>query len=160
MTIRNPGRVFQSVFGALIGASVRQGAVGSTVWRNLLAAGLPDGSGRSIRNMPNSAACGAITESPNEAVRSFAHRRNHAKAEEALMRTPPSLPKDFSVNVVAAKLATADAKAAGRSLLTETEAKHVLAAMASASRAPKSRGIPPKFEPLPSACCSTRMRSR
>jgi acetyltransferase len=66
--------------------------------------------------------------SPHDAVRSFVHLRNHAKALEALMRTPPSLPKDFSVDADAARRAMADAEAAGRNLLSEAEAKHVLAA--------------------------------
>jgi acetyltransferase len=70
----------------------------------------------------------ATYESPGDAVRSFAHRRKHAKALAALMRTPPSLPENFTVDPQAAKQAMAQAEAAGRGLLTEPEAKHVLAA--------------------------------
>src|SRR5262249_23144339 len=70
----------------------------------------------------------ATYESPNDAVRSFAYRSNHAKALEALMRTPPSLPQDFAVDATAARQAMAGAQQAGRALLTEPEAKHVLAA--------------------------------
>ena len=70
----------------------------------------------------------ATYDSPQDAVRSFTHRRNHAKAVDALMRTPPSLPRDFAVDTGAARRAMAEAEAAKRSLLTEAEAKHVLAA--------------------------------
>ena len=70
----------------------------------------------------------ATYDSPHDAVRSFAYRRNHAKALEALMRTPPSLPRDFAVDASAARRAMAGAEAAKRGLLTEAEAKHVLAA--------------------------------
>src|SRR3990172_8691834 len=44
------------------------------------------------------------------------------------MRTPPSLPRDFTVDADAARRAMADAEAAKRCMLTEAEAKHVLAA--------------------------------
>jgi acetyltransferase len=70
----------------------------------------------------------ATYESPDDAVRSFAHRRNHAKACKALMRTPPSIPKDFAVDTDAARQAMAEARAAKRDLLTESEAKRVLTA--------------------------------
>lgn len=70
----------------------------------------------------------ATYESPHDAVRSFAHRRNHAKALDALMRSPPSLPQDFSVDTQAARRAMAEAQAAGRTVLSEPEAKAVLAA--------------------------------
>jgi acetyltransferase len=70
----------------------------------------------------------ATYDSPGDAVRSFAYRRNHAKALDALMRTPPSLPKDFTVDAGAARRAMAEAEAGKRGLLTEPEAKHVLAA--------------------------------
>jgi acetyltransferase len=70
----------------------------------------------------------ATYDSPGDAVRSFAHRRNHAKALAALMRTPPSLPENFTVDPQGARAAMAQAEAAGRNVLTEPEAKHVLAA--------------------------------
>ena len=70
----------------------------------------------------------ATYELPRDAVRSFAYRRNHAKALEALMRTPPSLPQDFTVDVDRARAAMAAARDTRRDVLTEPEAKHVLAA--------------------------------
>ncbi len=70
----------------------------------------------------------ASYKSPQDAVRSFAHRRAHAKAHEAMMRTPPSLPQHFTVENEAAKRAMAAAREARHVLLTEPEAKHVLAA--------------------------------
>lgn len=70
----------------------------------------------------------ATYESPHDAARSFSHRCNYARALGALMRTPPSLPEDFSVDTLAARRAMADARESGRTLLTEAEAKAVLAA--------------------------------
>lgn len=70
----------------------------------------------------------ATYESPHDAARSFSYRCNYARALGALMRTPPSLPEDFSVDTAAARRAMAAAKQAGRRLLSEAEAKAVLAA--------------------------------
>ncbi|HEY7643883.1 MAG TPA: acetate--CoA ligase family protein, partial [Hyphomicrobiales bacterium] len=70
----------------------------------------------------------ATYDFPQDAVRAFIHRRDHAKGQEALMRTPPSLPQDFTVDAEAARQAMAAAKQTRRAVLTEPEAKHVLAA--------------------------------
>lgn len=65
---------------------------------------------------------------PAAAVRSFAYLTSHAKAQESLLRTPPSLPEGFEVNPSAARQAMAEAAVARRPLLTEPEAKNLLAA--------------------------------
>lgn len=74
-------------------------------------------------------AAGAPTfATPAQAVGGFAHLADHAKAQEALTRTPPSLPEDLALDPDAARAAMAPALADGRAILTEPEAKAVLAA--------------------------------
>ncbi len=67
-------------------------------------------------------------EFPNDAVRSFSYLTGYHKAQDELMRAPPSLPADFTVDTAAAKAAMAAAQQNGRAVLTEPEAKAVLAA--------------------------------
>ena len=67
-------------------------------------------------------------ETPADSVRSFSYLTGYRKAQMELMRTPPSLPRDFSVDTDAARQAMQPARAANRGLLTEPEAKAVLAA--------------------------------
>ncbi|WP_088344905.1 MULTISPECIES: bifunctional acetate--CoA ligase family protein/GNAT family N-acetyltransferase [Rhodomicrobium] len=70
----------------------------------------------------------ATYEFPNDAVRSFSYLTGYNKAQDALMRTPPSLPDAFEADPKAARAAMAAAESAGRAVLTEPEAKAVLAA--------------------------------
>lgn len=65
---------------------------------------------------------------PAAAVRSYSYLTAYAKAQEALFRTPPSLPDGFEVDTNAARRAMLDAKNANRSMLSEPEAKTVLRA--------------------------------
>jgi acetyltransferase len=65
---------------------------------------------------------------PAAAVQSFSYLTSHAKLQEALMRTPPDMPEGFEVDTAAARRIMADAEHSKRSLLTEPEAKQVLAA--------------------------------
>jgi acetyltransferase len=65
---------------------------------------------------------------PAQAVGGFAHLADHAKAQAALTRTPPSLPDDLALDPAAARAAIAPALAEGRAILTEPEAKAMLAA--------------------------------
>ena len=75
------------------------------------------------------AAAGIPTyEFPADAVQSFSYLTAYNKAQQELMRTPPSLPDNFEVDAEAARKAMADAQSAGRDMLTEPEAKAVLAA--------------------------------
>ena len=75
------------------------------------------------------AAAGIPTyEFPADAVQSFAYLTGYSKAQEELMRTPPSLPHNFEVDPEAARKAMASAQSAGREMLTEPEAKTVLTA--------------------------------
>lgn len=64
--------------------------------------------------------------SPSDAVRGFTYLTSHRKAQAVLMRTPPSVPEDFSVDAVAARKVMAQAAGEGRELLSEPEAKAVL----------------------------------
>ncbi len=75
------------------------------------------------------AAAGIPTyDTPAAAVQSFADLVGYRKAQQALMRTPPLLPRDFSVDRDAVRSAIETVAAEGRALLTEPEAKAVLAA--------------------------------
>lgn len=65
---------------------------------------------------------------PGRAVRGFSHVVRHARAQQELMRTPPDISGEFAPDIAAARAIIAGAIGAGRSLLTEAEAKGVLAA--------------------------------
>jgi acetyltransferase len=67
-------------------------------------------------------------EFPEDAVRSFSYLTGYRKAQDELMRAPPSLPGDFEVDTRAARAAMEPALKQGRSILTEPEAKAVLGA--------------------------------
>ena len=67
-------------------------------------------------------------ETPGSAVRAFIHLMEYRRTQDMLLETPPAVPKEFSPDVGAARRVIADALAAGRNLLTEPEAKDVLAA--------------------------------
>lgn len=67
---------------------------------------------------------------PGRAVRGFSHVFRHTRAQRDLMQTPPDTSSAFTADIAAARAQVAGALASGRSLLTETEAKAVLAAYA------------------------------
>jgi acetyltransferase len=67
-------------------------------------------------------------DTPEDAVRGFLHRVAHTRAQAQLMETPPSLPEHVAPDVAAAQAVLAAARADGRDMLTEPEAKAVLAA--------------------------------
>jgi acetyltransferase len=67
-------------------------------------------------------------ETPNQAVRAFMHMADYRRNQEALMEAPPSLPEHFTPDVAAARRAMDAALAEERAVLTEPEAKAVLAA--------------------------------
>jgi acetyltransferase len=70
----------------------------------------------------------ATYDSPGDAVRSLSYLVGYSKAQNALSRTPPELPDSFSTDAAAARKAMAQAASEDRSLLSEPEAKAVLAA--------------------------------
>jgi acetyltransferase len=63
---------------------------------------------------------------PAEAVDGFMYLVRHARAQDELMRTPPSLPRDFKVDQQRATATISKAITAGRSLLSEPEGKELL----------------------------------
>src|SRR6516164_7626293 len=62
----------------------------------------------------------------SEAVGGFMHLVRYREAQDALMATPPSLPKDFSPDVATARAIVKSAIAAGRTWLDPVEAMHLL----------------------------------
>jgi acetyltransferase len=65
---------------------------------------------------------------PAQAIGGFSHLAEHRKAQVALIRTPPAIPGEETPNRSAAAAAVAQALRAGRSRLTEPEARAVLRA--------------------------------
>jgi acetyltransferase len=70
----------------------------------------------------------ATYDSPGEAVRALSHLVGYGKAQATLSRTPAELPDGFTTDAAAARRAMAEAASEGRELLSEPEAKAVLAA--------------------------------
>ncbi|WP_417320652.1 bifunctional acetate--CoA ligase family protein/GNAT family N-acetyltransferase [Emcibacter sp.] len=67
-------------------------------------------------------------KTPEDAVRGFSYLVRHARDQQALMQTPPSLPEGFQTDPAAARKVIDRARKEGRDLLTEPEAKAVLKA--------------------------------
>jgi acetyltransferase len=67
-------------------------------------------------------------ESPTDAIKGFFYLWQHTKAQEALMRTPPKESGRTPIADEAARTIMRTAARAGRSMLTEPEAKAVLSA--------------------------------
>lgn len=65
---------------------------------------------------------------PADAVRGFSYLVAHRQTQESLLQTPPGLPEGYSTDEKTARKIIAAALAAGRSLLSEVEAKAVLSA--------------------------------
>jgi acetyltransferase len=65
---------------------------------------------------------------PAEAIDGFMQLVRYSRAQEQLMATPPSLPDDLGLDAEAAKAIIKDVLAAGRSTLSEVEAKSLMAA--------------------------------
>jgi acetyltransferase len=65
---------------------------------------------------------------PSQAVRAFLHVQNYRKNQEMLMETPPSAPAEFTPATATARLVIENAIASGHSVMSEPEAKAVLAA--------------------------------
>jgi acetyltransferase len=67
-------------------------------------------------------------DTPADAVRGFLYLRDYSRLQRLLMRTPPGLPEGFETRPDLARGVLKEAASAGRALLTEPEAKDVLAA--------------------------------
>jgi acetyltransferase len=70
----------------------------------------------------------ASFETPADAIDGFMQLVRWARAQEELTRTPPSLPEDLGLDTEAARRILAEALAARRPVLSEVEAKALLAA--------------------------------
>jgi acetyltransferase len=69
-----------------------------------------------------------VYETPEQAVRAFLHLVHYRRNQELLMQTPHSTPNTFTPDTAQARQIIEHALATGRELLTEPEAKAVLAA--------------------------------
>ena len=67
-------------------------------------------------------------ETPEQAVRAFMYLVRYRRGKELLAETPPSIPDDFAPDSALVTDLIAKALAEGRTMLTEPEAKQVLAA--------------------------------
>jgi acetyltransferase len=67
-------------------------------------------------------------DTPESAVRAFTHLARYRRNQEILAQTPPSAPTDFTPTPGAARAVIEGVLAEGRELLTEPEAKQLLAA--------------------------------
>jgi acetyltransferase len=67
-------------------------------------------------------------ETPRQAVRGFMHLVHYSRAQKELMRAPPMLPRPLSFDSDAAQTQIDDVLKAGRSMMTEPEAKRLLQA--------------------------------
>jgi acetyltransferase len=67
-------------------------------------------------------------EAPESAIRAFLHMVQYRRNQELLYETPAALPEDVTPDTQRVQQIFAQARAAGRTLLTEVEAKQVLAA--------------------------------
>lgn len=70
----------------------------------------------------------ASFEDPAEAVEGFMRLVRYTRAQEQLMRTPPSLPEDLNLQTAEAEQIISAALSENRSVLSEYEAKSLLAA--------------------------------
>lgn len=67
-------------------------------------------------------------DTPDLATRAFMHLVDYRRNQVTLMETPPSAPAEFTPATAAARLVVESAQASGRDMMTEPEAKAVLAA--------------------------------
>ena len=67
-------------------------------------------------------------ETPNQAARAFMHMVNYRHNQETLIETPPSVPEDFTPDIGKARGIIDDALRAGRTWLSDPDAKALVAA--------------------------------
>jgi acetyltransferase len=93
----------------------------------VITAWLGDEAGREARKLFAEKGIGSFA-TPSEAVDGFMYLVRHARAQEELMRTPPSLPGELRIDTGKAAACLGSVLAAGRTTLSEIEAKELLAA--------------------------------
>jgi acetyltransferase len=87
-------------------------------------------------------------ESPTDAVKGFLYLWQYTQAQEAMMRTPPRETERTHVAEEAARTIMRTAAAAGRSMLTEPEAKAVLSAYGIPTVATRVAASPQEVEAI------------
>ena len=87
-------------------------------------------------------------ESPTDAVKGFLYLWQHTQAQEAMLRTPPRETEPTHVAEEAARTVMRNAAAAGRSMLTEPEAKAVLSAYGIPTVATRVAASPQEVEAI------------
>src|SRR5262249_16162947 len=80
--------------------------------------------GKAVHNQANI----PTFDSPEAAIRAFLHMVQYRRSPELLSQTPAALPEDWAPDQQKVRSLVAAARAAGRTLLTEVEAKELLAA--------------------------------
>ena len=84
----------------------------------------------------------ASYDTPTDAVRGFMQMVRYRRSQQTLMETPPNIPEAFAPEIEQARGILEKALSAGRSWLSETEAKAVLAAYGIPVVPTREAGIP------------------
>jgi acetyltransferase len=111
---------------AVVGTTEKRAEAGRPV-KPLLACWLGDEASREARRLFAANSMPGFS-TPAAAIDGFMHIVRHARAQEELLRTPPSMPEDLALDTAAAQRTIATALAEGRAVLSEIEAKQLLAA--------------------------------
>jgi acetyltransferase len=93
----------------------------------VLAVWLGDAASREARKLFASKTIASFT-TPADGIDGFMQLVNYGRVQEQLMRTPPSLPQELAFDGSGAEAIIRSALAAGRSVLSEADAKELLAA--------------------------------
>jgi acetyltransferase len=102
-------------------------AVGAKSDKPILACWMGGAAVRPGREILNTAGIPTF-DAPEDAIRAFLHMVQYRRNQELLYETPPAMPEDWRPDAARVRRIIADARAAGRTLLTEAEAKDLLAA--------------------------------
>lgn len=128
LVINCPTAVVSSTAAAEAVIKVASQAIrGGRLSRPVFANWLGDGAADEARQKFAKAGISSF-ETPGEAVEGFMYLARHARAQEELMRTPPSLGRELKIDRPAAAAIIAAASDAGRTMLSEDEAKALIAA--------------------------------
>jgi acetyltransferase len=111
---------------AVVGAIEQRRRAGKPA-KPVLTAWLGDGASRDSRKLFAAKSIASFA-TPAEAIDGFMHIVRYARAQEELMRTPPSLPQELDLDTETASATIARVIAEGRTVLSEIEAKQLLAA--------------------------------
>jgi acetyltransferase len=105
---------------------VKQGARADGQVKPIITAWLGEESNREARKLFAAEGIASFS-TPAEAIDGFMYLVGYSRAQEELLRTPPSLPEDLGLDADAARVTIGGVLGAGRSVLSEVEAKSLLA---------------------------------